>query len=141
MAVTLAVTDGYATIAEADTYLEDVDTNWVAATDEVKADALMWGRYYIDDNFDYDLDAIDAIDEEAKLANSVLAADYVRDGKLFGSSDPAIQSKTVKADVVSTSVTYATTQPYRPDSVGKAFALMKLIAERKYGNCVSLIRG
>lgn len=140
MAVTLQITDGYATIDEADTYLEN-DSVWLAYTDETKQEALMWARYYLEDNFDYDLDSIDAIDEEAKLACAVVAADYAKDQKIFGSSEAAIKSKSIKADTVSSSITYETGQKYKPPSVGKAFVLMGKVADRKFTNTVSLIRG
>lgn len=140
MAVTLNITDGYATVQEADVYLE-LDATWQAADDDVKADALMWGRYYIDSDFDYDLTVIDVIDEEAKLANSILAADYVRDGKIFGDSEAAIVSKTVKADVVSKSVTYDVSKEYKPPSYGKVVVLMGKIATKKSPNTVFLLRG
>ena len=139
MAITLQITEGYATVAEADLYLE-LDTAWLNASDETKADALMWGRYYLEDNFTYDLDNIDVIDEEAKLANSVLAADYIANGKLFGDSEAPIQSKSVKADVVSKTVVYDTSKEYKPPSVGKAFTLMAKVADRISGNTISLLR-
>ena len=139
MAVTLALTDGYATLDEADTYLE-LNTTWSAASDEAKEDALMWARYYIEQYFDYNLDAIDTIDDEAKLANSVLAADYVTSGQLFGNSEPAIKRQKVKADVVEKEVEYQVGQRFVPESQGKAFALMARIATRLTGNTVALIR-
>lgn len=140
MAVTLTITEAYATLAEAEVYMEN-NSVWIAETsDENKQDALMWARYYIETLYDYDLDSIDSIDEEAKLANCVLAADYIENGKLFYDDEKPIQSESVKADVVSQTIVYDTSFKPLPKSIGKMMALMDRIADRKNGSSVSLIR-
>lgn len=139
MAVVLGVTDGYATLVEANAY-NIASTAWEKATDAVKQDALMFARYYIDDNWVYDLEQIDAIDEEMKLGNSILALDYLENGKLFGDSEAPIKSKSVSAGAVSQSITYDVSINYKPPSIGKAFAIIAKVAIKRTGTAVSLIR-
>lgn len=140
MSVTLDITDGYATLAEAGVYLAN-DTTWQAETSDTnKQDALVWSRWYLTSLYDYDLDSIDAIDEEAKLANCVLAVDYLTNGTLFGDYTNLIKSKTIKADTVQQTITYDNSYTPKPAALGKAMILMDQIADRIGSQSVPLIR-
>lgn len=82
---TLTVTESYATVSEADAYLEN-NTSWAAATDETKTDALLFARYYIDYNFSCtDITDELTVPDAMKYATSLLAADYVADNTVFDS--------------------------------------------------------
>lgn len=140
MSVTLEVTDSYTTLAEAEGYLFN-DSDWVAeSSDENKLDALLWARWYLESLYDYDLDSVDVVDDEVKLATSILAADYVRTGVLFGDYSNPIKSKTIKAGPVQSTTVYATSHKPAPASLGKAKVLMDKVATRRSSTTVDLLR-
>lgn len=96
-----ALKNGYATIAEADAFL-DGDVNWKLTSSIRKTEALQFGRYYIDAN--YQCPYLDPNDpsESVKYANALYALDYIN-GELFNADSPSdISVKRVKAGPVET---------------------------------------
>lgn len=127
----LDVQASYATIAEASVYLSEVNS-WLSASNQSKQNALMWGRYYIDQNYTSTFDQ-SAPPTEVKFANALLASDFLTDGDLFYSNDVPVKSKTVKAGSVEVSKTY---QAYskKPTSIGRVDAILSSVATRIGGS-------
>ena len=138
MAISLLVTDSYASISEADVYLEN-NTVWSSATDETKTDALIFSRHYIDSKFVCDLSSYDVIPDELKYANSLLAADYVADTSVFDASS-LVKSKSVRADVVSSSEEYVSGKKNKPKSAILVESILKDLCTKYGSSLVNLIR-
>lgn len=128
---TATLTQSYATIAEADVYLA-INSDWLALTDLVKTDALLWGRYAIDTNFNCVVDYSD-IDEEVKYANSLLAYDYFIQGDLFFDNQTIVSKKLVKAGKVETEKTYQFSSKEKPNSFSKVVAILAPICSETAG--------
>lgn len=92
----LGVAETFASSVEADEYLES-NSAWNAASDEVKGEALIAARYFIDGMFSCKITG--AIPDALKFANSLLAADYVSDKSSFQSTEN-IRRQRVKAGSV-----------------------------------------
>jgi len=137
MAISLGVTESYATIAEADAYLEN-NTAWQDATDEVKADGLLAGRYYIDITFSCDLSDVDVIPDELKYANSLLASDYVADNTVFDSG-VKIQEQEVEAEGIRSKKVFSTPKSNKPKSLNTVKGILKNLCPFS-GGIVQLIR-
>ena len=122
----------YATVDEADEYLE-IKTDWQSLTDEVKEDALLWGRYFIDANFDCTVD-MDLIDDEVKLANSLLAYDYYIQGDLFFDNQRVVSSKKVVAGKVESEKTYSNYSKDSANSYSKVKAILMGVCNSTKGS-------
>lgn len=122
MAITLGVTDSYATETEADAYLIN-NTIWNTATSADKTTALLFARYYIDENFSCALDNETVIPDALKYATSLLAADYIEDSTVFDSG-ASIKEKEVQADVSSRTV-YSTPLTNKPKSLQIVKGILK----------------
>ena len=131
---TAGVQDAYATILQSDSYLPLKD-DWLDADDEVKEDALLWGRYYIDANFDCVID-YDDIDEEVIFANSLLGYDYFNQGDLFFDNQDNLILKRVKAGSVETEKEYASGTRKRPNSLSKVISILSSICNNTSGRLV-----
>ena len=131
---TATVTQSYATIQEADSYLS-IHDDWLDLDDDVKTDALLWGRYFIDSNFDCVVD-MDDIDEEVKYANSLLAYDYNVQGDLFFDNQRVVKSKKVVAGKVESERTYSSISRDGPGSMSKVVAVLKSVCNRTSGALV-----
>jgi len=131
---TAGVQDAYATISQSDSYLPLKD-DWLDADDEVKEDALLWGRYYIDANFDCVID-YDNIDEEVVFANSLLGYDYLSQGDLFFDNQDNLILKRVKAGSVETEKEYASGTRKRPNSLSKVISILSSICNNTSGRLV-----
>ena len=119
---TVAVTQAYVTITESKTYLS-LNDDWLSAEAKVKDDALLWGRYYIDANFNCVIDA-DNIPEEVKFANALLGYDYFNQGDLFFDNQSNIILKKVKAGSVETETEYGSSKKERPNSLSKVVSIL-----------------
>lgn len=129
---TATATQSYATVSEADTFLE-LHEDWVDLDEPIKTDALLWGRYYIDANFDCVVD-YDAISEEVKYANSLLAYDYFIQGDLFFDNQKGIKSKKVVAGDVETEKDYGYAKTDKPNSLSKVIAILKTVCNHSNGS-------
>ena len=124
MAIATA-TQFYATSAEADVFLV-LKEDWLDLDDDVKDDALLSARYYIDLNFDCVIDYL-AISEEVKFANSLLAYDYFIQGDLFFDNDKSVLKKLVKAGSVESETEYGYAKSKRPNSLTKVVGILKTV--------------
>ena len=131
---TATPTQAYATVAEADVFLAN-DNTWLDLDNEVKEDALLWGRYFIDVEFDCTVD-MDAIDEEVKYANSLLANDYTVQGDLFFDNQKTVKSKKVVAGKVESEKEYFTRSKDGPNSYSKVVAILKTVCNATRGSLV-----
>ncbi len=122
----------YATADEADVFLV-LREDWTDLDSEVKDDALLWARYYIDANFDCVVD-YDAISEEVKYATSLLAYDYFIQGDLFFDNKKNIKSKKVKAGQVETETDYGYSTADKPNSLSKVIAVLKTVCNHSQGS-------
>jgi hypothetical protein len=129
---TATPTQTYATALEADAFLE-LHEDWLDLDDTVKIDALLWGRYYIDANFDCVVD-YDAISEEVKYATSLLAYDYFIQGDLFFDNKKNIKSKKVVAGKVKTETDYDYARADKPNSLSKVIAILKTVCNHSNGS-------
>jgi len=129
---TVTVTQAYATAVESDTYLA-LHEDWLDLDTEVKDDALLWGRYYIDANFDCTIDA-DDIPDEMKFANSLLGYDYYVQGDLFFDNQSDILRKMVKAGTVETETEYSKGQTDKPNSLSKVVSILADICNNIQGS-------
>ena len=121
----------YATDSEADVFLT-LKEDWLDLDSDVKNDALLWGRYFIDSNFDCEVD-MDLIDEEVKYANSLLAYDYFIQGDLFFDNQNAVKSKKVVAGKVETEKTFVSATKDTANSMSKVIAILKGVCSRTRG--------
>lgn len=121
----------YATVVEADIFLAN-NSVWIALTNAVKEDALLWGRYFIDSNFDCVVDT-DLILEEVKFANSLLANDYYAQGDLFFDNQKPIKKTFVKAGKVETEKIFGTALIDKPNSMSKVVAVLKTVCGKTTG--------
>ena len=137
MAITLGVTESYATIAEADVYLEN-DTTWNAATDETKTDGLLAARYYIDIAFSCDLEDYDTVPDALKYATSLLAADYVEDETVFDSGVKLREIEVEAGDVRSKKV-FSTPKGNKPKSLNTVKGVLKGLCSFT-GGMINLVR-
>lgn len=137
MAITLGVLETYATVVEADAYMAN-STDWGNASDELKFDALLDARYYMDTTFSCDLSSYDVIPDEMKYANAVLADDLVRNPGIFDHS-PAVKLKMVKAGSVQSETEYMSGQKSTPATLKKVKGILKNICSGG-GATVELIR-
>lgn len=137
--ITLGVTESYATLQEAEVYLED-NVAWQAAEDEVKSAGLLAGRYYIDITFSCDLTDYDnlTIPEALKYANSLLAADYVVNTSVFDSG-VKIQEQEVEAEGVRSKKVFSTPKKNKPPSLVIVQGVLKELCSFN-GGLVQLIR-
>ena len=131
---TATLTQSYATIAEADAYLA-LKSDWLALTDPVKTDALLWGRYFIDVNFDCVID-MDDIDDEVKYANSLLAYDYFNQGDLFFDNQLVLKEKKVVAGKVEVEKVWKSHSKDGPNSMSKVVAILKSVCNKSTGSLV-----
>ena len=131
---TVGVQQAYATTAESDFYLP-IREDWVDADDEIKDDALLWGRYYIDANFDCVVDA-DSIEEEIKFANSLLAYDYFSQGDLFFNNRDGIILSRVKAGSVESEKEYEKGITTKPNSLLKVVSVLSAVCNKTSGRLV-----
>lgn len=131
---TATPTQSYATEAEADIYLA-IHEDWLDLDSEVKEDALLWGRYYIDANFDCVVD-YSAISDEVKYANSLLAYDYFIQGDLFFDNKKNVKSKKVDADGVLVETDYGYAKADQPNSLSKVVAILKTVCNHSKGGLV-----
>lgn len=122
---TATTTQSYATPSEADGYLALKET-WIDLDDEVKQEALLSARYYIDTNFDCVVD-MDLIDDEVKHANSLLAYDYFIQGDLFFDNKKNIKSKKTVAGPVETETDYGYSRADRPNSLSMVIGILKSV--------------
>jgi len=127
-------TQAYATDVEADDYLS-LHEDWLDLDSEVKDDALLWGRYFIDSNFNCTID-MDDIDDEVKYANSLLAYDYFVQGDLFFDNQDSIKIKKVVAGKVEVEKTYVSGTKDRPNSMSKVMAILKNVCSSSTGSLV-----
>lgn len=118
----------YVTVLESDVFLE-IHEDWLDLDDEVKEDALLWGRYFIDTNFNCVVD-MDAIDEEVKYANSLLGYDYFIQGDLFFDNQQAVKQKKTVAGKVETEKTYQSPSVDGPNSYSKVIAILAPICSK-----------
>ena len=144
MSIELAYNEAYATSAEADVFLAS-NATWLNLSKPEKDDALLWLRYYIHDNFDCYLSTLDAIPEELKYANSLLAADYSVDGTLYQTNtESGLKLKRVKAGDVETEKEYFegnTSSSSEPSSIRQVRGLLSSICTRTSGTgTVNLVR-
>ena len=105
----MALVTPYVTLAEADVYLVD-RTSWEDADDDVKNNALFWGRIYIDSIYNCP-DLIDDPDnptDQIKFANALLAEDWIQGNLLntSGTTEPTVKMKRVKAGSVESETEY-----------------------------------
>lgn len=130
----LTMQQAYATVQEANIYLS-LRQDWLDLDTKVKEDALLWGRYYIDANFKCDIDA-DAIPDEAKFANSLLAYDYFIQGDLFFDNQSNVLIKLVKAGSVETETEYQSGKTERPNSLSKVISILSVLCNHTQGTLV-----
>ena len=128
------VLQSYATILQADTYLE-IHTDWLDLWDEVKEDALLSARYFIDANFSCSVD-MDAIPEEVSYANSLLAYDYYIQGDLFFDNSKSTKRTKVVAGKVESEKEYFHNTKEKPNSLGKVKAILKNVCTSNVGRLV-----
>lgn len=132
MAITLTVTEAYATLSEADIYLEN-NSDWNGATDEDKTEALLDSRYYIDVNWYCDLSTYDTIPDELKYANAVLAGDLISDPESMDAG-PNTKKKFSKAGSVATMTEYFSGAKNKPKSVNKVKGILQDLCSRRSGS-------
>lgn len=128
MAITLAVTESYCTIDEADAYLEN-NTAWNAATDKDKTDALLEARYYIDVTFECDLSEETVIPDALKYATAILAAEAISSPNIFDSG-PVIQKERSKADVVEVEKEYFVGSKNQPAKLKQVQGILQSVCTR-----------
>ena len=128
------VLQSYATILQADTYLE-IHTDWLDLWDEVKEDALLSARYFIDSNFSCSID-VDAIPEEVSYANSLLAYDYYIQGDLFFDNSKSTKRTKVVAGKVESEKEYFYGSKEKPSSLGKVKSILKSVCTSNVGRLV-----
>ena len=128
---TVGVQEAYTTTAESDAYLP-LKEDWIDADDDVKNDALLWGRYYIDANYDCVVDS-DAIEEEVKFANSLLGYDYLTQGDLFFDNHSNVILERVKAGSVESEKEYANWSKTKPNSASKVMSILSSICNNTAG--------
>lgn len=131
---TVTIQQAYATDVEADAYLA-LKEDWLDADPDMKDDALLWGRYYIDANFDCVIDA-DDIPEEAKFANALLGYDYFLQGDLFFDNQSDILIKKVKAGPVETETEYQNGKRERPNSLSKVVSILAVLCNNTQGSLI-----
>jgi len=131
---TATPTQAYVTLTEANAYLA-IKEDWQDGDEELTADALLWGRYYIDANFDCVID-YDNISEEVKFANSLLGYDYFNQGDLFFINDSSVKMKRVKAGSVESETEYTSGKTTRPNSLDKVIAILKPVCDFTKSNLV-----
>lgn len=120
----LGVTEAYATVSQADLYLENIPS-WVAATDEDKADALLYARYYIDNNFScIDITDDAEVPEELQFANSLVASDYIVDNEVL-QSGANLKRELVIAGSVTSENEYFNGATNKPPSLGIIKGVLK----------------
>lgn len=145
MAIELKYNEAYATVAEADAFLAG-DSTWGNLSTNEKDDALLWGRYYIDDNFECFLSSLDSIPDELKYSNSLLATDFVTNGTLYKETavSSGLKKKKVKAGDVETETEYFESEDssvIAPPSIRKVRSVLAPICERTSGTgTVNLVR-
>lgn len=125
MAVTLTVTQAYATIAEAGVYLSNSSV-WAIAIDAERTEALLSARYYIDTNFSCDLSAVDVVPDELKYANALLANEALSDAAIFDSG-PTVQRELAKAGSVTTETEYFVGNKSQPKVLSQIRGILKSI--------------
>jgi len=122
--VTLTVKESYATLDEADLYFEDTIL-WLEAEEQTKLDGLIYGRYYIDQNFTcVDPGELDTIPDELKYANSLLALDYISDQTIFDSG-ANLKRELVQAGSVISENEYFSGASNKPASLGIVRGVLK----------------
>lgn len=124
MALILTVTEAYATIAEASAYLYN-DAVWNATNADDQMAALLWGRYYIDANFDC-ISSLDTIPDELIYANSLLASDYL-DNPIAFESQILLVAKSVSAGPVKVYKKFNGTSKVKPKSNIKVNVLLNTV--------------
>lgn len=121
----------YVTSIESDEFLA-LKEDWLDLDDEIKNDALLWGRYYIDVNFNCVIDYSNVV-EEVKHANSLLAYDYFIQGDLFFDNKKNVKSKKVTAGKVKTETDYGYAKSDKPNSLSKVIAILKGVCSHSKG--------
>ena len=103
----MALVTPYCKTFEADSYLSSNDA-WLDLDDDVKENALFWGRVYLDSNYRCVKFLQDDAPDEIKFANALLAYDYTQ-GKLIkksGTVNGNVTLKRVKAGKVEVETRY-----------------------------------
>lgn len=132
----LDVDEAFLSVDAADTYLENF-TNWNAASDEDKEEALIAARYYIESKYDATIEG--ALPDELTYSNAILANDYVVDKTSFESTIN-IKSKKIKAGSVETSKEYLFGGSKEPNSWERVKAILAPIMASNQGAFRNLIR-
>jgi hypothetical protein len=125
MSLTLAVNASYATIDEADVYLEN-NAAWNAASDETREEALLWARYYIDYRFNC-IDVLDSIPDELIFATAILAAEYVVRPNAFKPQATVIK-KAVQVGSIKTFKQFSSDDKVTPSVSRMAKTMLRRIA-------------
>jgi hypothetical protein len=144
MAIELEYNKAYATADESDVFLS-LNSVWQNLSVTEKEDALLWARYYLDDNFDCALSSLDTIPDELKYANCLLAVDYNSEGSLYkNKSEPTVKKIRVKAGDVESEKEYGSggdNSNYLPPSIYKVRNLLAPICTRiNTSGTVNLVR-
>ena len=129
---TATTTQAYATAGESDSYLA-IHEDWLDLDSEVKDDALLSARYFIDLNFDCVVD-YDNISDEVKHANSLLAYDYFIQGDLFFGNKKNVKSKKVVAGKVETETDYGYARSDQPNSLNLVKGVLKPVCNYSRGS-------
>ncbi len=136
----MALKDPYCTVVRADEILAG-NADWLALDEDVKLDALVEARYYIDDR--YSCPTLDeaAIPTEMEYVNAWLAADAVDTGLFDTNTNPdRIKSKSVKAGSVTTSKSYFSAASFRPATKAKCDTYLSGICYKNSSTVVQLVR-
>lgn len=128
--------DSFATLLEANSYLSN-RTNWTSSSDESKTEALIYGRYFLDGN--YQCTIVGDIPDELKYSNSLLAVDFLIDPSSFYSSKN-IKMKRVKADVVESETEFIGGGSKTPPSWLQVQSILQNLCPRINGSVVFVMR-
>ncbi len=132
----LGVVEGFVTIAEADVYLE-TNSDWDSLSDELKQNAIVAGRYYIDGK--YNSEVTGDMPDELKFANSLLASDYIASTASFDSS-PNVRKKRSKAGTVENEVENVGGGNIAPKSWQQVKSILQSILPTPSGNSFFITR-
>lgn len=131
MALTIAVNAAYLTADQADQFLEE-NSDWNNSSELLKNEALLFGRYYIDDNFDC-IDYLDTVPEELMYANSLLAIDYINNPDAFKPQQKIIK-KAIQAGSVKVFKEYSSTDDVIPSNWYVVDIILRRICNKYHTN-------
>ena len=133
----ISVLTAYSTLLEANAY---VGTNsvWVGSTDQVKTDALLQARYYIDYTYENTFDQ-ELPPAEVKYASALLAISFITNGDLFFKNESPLKRKLTQAGPVTTEKEFLY-YVHKPDNIGYIDSILYPICKRKQSGTVTLIR-